>query len=66
MPPSVNKSNAKHYKGDTITEYFEFEGRDHWTCGAEGGRPSPTMRWNGRWLVPPRPNCRARLSRPSP
>ena len=37
MPPSVNKSNAKHYKGeDTITEYFEFEGRDHWTCGADG------------------------------
>jgi pimeloyl-ACP methyl ester carboxylesterase len=36
MPPSVNKSNAKHYKGDTITEYHEFEGRDHWTCGAEG------------------------------
>ena len=37
MPPSVNKSNAKHYNGEgTITEYFEFEGRDHWTCGAEG------------------------------
>jgi pimeloyl-ACP methyl ester carboxylesterase len=37
MPPSVNKSNAKHYKGEgTITEYFEFEDRDHWTCGADG------------------------------
>jgi len=36
MPPSVNRSNAKHYKGDTITEYHEFEGRDHWTCAAEG------------------------------
>jgi pimeloyl-ACP methyl ester carboxylesterase len=36
MPPSVNKSNAKHYKSDTITEYHEFAGRDHWTCGAEG------------------------------
>ena len=36
MPPSVNRSNAKHYKGDTITEYHEFEGRDHWTCGADG------------------------------
>ena len=36
MPPSVNKSNAKHYKGeDTITEYFEFEGRDHWTSRRE-------------------------------
>ena len=37
MPPSVNKSNAKHYKGEgTLTEYHEFEGRDHWTCGAPG------------------------------
>ncbi|MFD6444632.1 alpha/beta hydrolase [Promicromonospora sp. NPDC060204] len=37
MPPSVNRSNAKHYdKSPAITEYFEFEGRDHWTCGAEG------------------------------
>ena len=35
MPPSVNKSNAKHYKGEgTITDYVEFDGRDHWTCGA--------------------------------
>ena len=36
MPPSVNRSNAKHYKGGTITEYHEFDGRDHWTCGADG------------------------------
>lgn len=37
MPPSVNRSNAKHYdKSPAITEYYEFEGRDHWTCGAEG------------------------------
>ena len=36
MPPSVNQSNAKHYSRDTITEYYEFEGRDHWTCGAPG------------------------------
>jgi pimeloyl-ACP methyl ester carboxylesterase len=37
MPPSVNKSNAHHYeKSPAITEYFEFEGRDHWTCGAPG------------------------------
>ena len=26
MPPSVQKSNAKHYKSDTITEVVEFEG----------------------------------------
>ena len=36
MPPSVNKSNAKRYRADTITEYYEFQGRDHWTCGADG------------------------------
>ena len=26
MPPSIQKSNAKHYKSDTITEIKEFEG----------------------------------------
>ena len=37
MPPAVNKSNAKHYdKSPAITEYYEFAGRDHWTCGAPG------------------------------
>ncbi|MEX5719025.1 alpha/beta hydrolase [Geodermatophilus maliterrae] len=37
MPPAVNRSNAKHYKRSrAITEYHEFEGRDHWTCGAPG------------------------------
>lgn len=37
MPPSVNRSNAKHYdKSPAVTEYYEFEGRDHWTCGATG------------------------------
>lgn len=37
MPPAVNKSNAKHYhKSPAVTDYFEFEGRDHWTCGAPG------------------------------
>jgi pimeloyl-ACP methyl ester carboxylesterase len=37
MPPSVNKSNAKHYaKSPAVTEYYEFAGRDHWTCGAPG------------------------------
>jgi pimeloyl-ACP methyl ester carboxylesterase len=36
MPPSVNKSNAKHYKSNTITEFTEFPGRSHWTCGEEG------------------------------
>jgi pimeloyl-ACP methyl ester carboxylesterase len=36
MPPSVNKSNAKHYKSNTITELHEFPGRSHWTCGEPG------------------------------
>jgi pimeloyl-ACP methyl ester carboxylesterase len=37
MPPAVNKSNAKHWdRSPALTEYHEFEGRDHWTCGAPG------------------------------
>lgn len=37
MPPAVNKSNAKHYSSSpAITDYHEFEGRDHWTCAAPG------------------------------
>ena len=29
MPPAVQKSNAKHYKGNTITEVKEYPGRAH-------------------------------------
>ncbi|TDE10127.1 alpha/beta hydrolase [Jiangella asiatica] len=37
MPPSVNKSNVGHWdKSSALTEYYEFEGRDHFTCGAPG------------------------------
>ena len=37
MPPSVNRSNAKHYDSSpALTEYVELEGRDHWTCAAPG------------------------------
>lgn len=37
MPPSVNKSNAQHYKGEgTVTDYHEFPGRAHWTCAQPG------------------------------
>ena len=37
MPPSVNRSNANHYKkSPALTEYHEFAGRDHWTCAAPG------------------------------
>ena len=37
MPPSVNQSNARHYeRSPAVTDYYEFEGRDHWTCAAPG------------------------------
>jgi pimeloyl-ACP methyl ester carboxylesterase len=37
MPPSVNRSNAKHYRNSpAVTDYVELEGRDHWTCAAPG------------------------------
>jgi pimeloyl-ACP methyl ester carboxylesterase len=36
MPPSVNKSNARHYKSKAITDYHEFPGRCHFTCGQKG------------------------------
>lgn len=37
MPPSVNKSNAEHYrKSASLTEYREFPGRSHWTCAEPG------------------------------
>jgi hypothetical protein len=37
MPASANKSNAKHYaKSGAVTDYHEFDGRSHWTCGEAG------------------------------
>ena len=37
MPASVNRSNAKHYhRSPAVTDYYEFEDRDHWTCAAPG------------------------------
>ena len=37
MPPSVNRSNAKHYaKSPAVTEYHEFPGRSHWICAEPG------------------------------
>ncbi len=37
MPPSVNRSNAKHYTAEgTVTDYHEFPGRSHWTCAEPG------------------------------
>ena len=36
MPPSVQRSNAKHYKSDTITEIREYEGYAHLLPAQEG------------------------------
>jgi alpha-beta hydrolase superfamily lysophospholipase len=37
MPPSVQRSNAKHYKGDgTITEIVEYDGKSHLIPAQEG------------------------------
>jgi hypothetical protein len=29
MPPKIQRSNAKHYKSNTVTEVKEYEGRAH-------------------------------------
>jgi pimeloyl-ACP methyl ester carboxylesterase len=36
MPPSLQRSNAKHYKSDTLTEVKEFEGRAHLMPAQDG------------------------------
>jgi pimeloyl-ACP methyl ester carboxylesterase len=36
MPPKIQRSNAKHYKSNTITEVKEFEGRSHLLPAQEG------------------------------
>ncbi len=36
MPPSVQRSNAKHYKSDTITEIVEYKGFSHLLPGQTG------------------------------
>ena len=36
MPPKIQRSNAKHYKSDTITEVKEFEGFAHLLPAQEG------------------------------
>jgi pimeloyl-ACP methyl ester carboxylesterase len=36
MPPKVQRSNAKHYKSDTITEVKEYEGMAHLLPAQEG------------------------------
>ena len=37
MPPSVNHSNARHYKKSAaLTEVHDIPGRSHWTCAEPG------------------------------
>ena len=36
MPPSIQRSNAKHYKSDTVTEVKEYEGRAHLMPAQDG------------------------------
>jgi hypothetical protein len=36
MPPKVQRSNAKHYKSDTVTEVKEYEGFAHFLPAQEG------------------------------
>jgi pimeloyl-ACP methyl ester carboxylesterase len=36
MPPKIQRSNAKHYKSNTVTEVKEFEGRAHLMPAQEG------------------------------
>jgi pimeloyl-ACP methyl ester carboxylesterase len=36
MPPSVQRSNVKHYKSNTITELKEYEGKSHLMPSQEG------------------------------
>ena len=36
MPPAVQRSNAKHYKSNTITEIVEYEGKAHLLPAQEG------------------------------
>jgi pimeloyl-ACP methyl ester carboxylesterase len=49
MPPSVNESNAHHYRrSKAITDYYEFPGRSHYTLGQHGWRKLPTTRSTGQ------------------
>ncbi len=48
MPPSVNKSNARHYKNSpALTEYVEFEAETTGPARLPVGRPSRTTRSSG-------------------
>ena len=60
MPPAVQRSNAKHYRSNTITEIREIPGRSHLMSAQQKWEGSPTMHWRG-----PR-NMRRASCRPLP
>ena len=67
MPPSIQRSNAKHYKSNTVTEVKEYAG-PHLLRPRKGGRRSPTRRLRGRSRTPRRgrrERCRATHDRTS-
>jgi hypothetical protein len=49
QPPSVQRSNAKHYKSNTLTEVKEYPGYAHCCPPRRVGSGSPTTPWPGPW-----------------
>ena len=47
MPPKIQRSNAKHYKSNTVTEIKEYEGTRTCCPPRRAGRRSPTTRSTG-------------------
>ena len=54
MPPSVNKSNYKHWKkkSKALTKYAGLPGRSHWTCAEPGWEEVADLALS--WAVGPR------------
>ncbi len=65
VPASVTREAYKHYtKSPVLTDFHQSEGRDHFTAGAPGWRPSPTT-WRGGSTRSPHPlDQRVRRRRP--
>ncbi|UOY03741.1 alpha/beta hydrolase [Blastococcus sp. PRF04-17] len=57
MPPSIQRSNAKHYKGDTVTEVEVLEGYSHLLPAQEGWQQiaDHVLEWALRHAPTPRP-----------
>jgi pimeloyl-ACP methyl ester carboxylesterase len=49
MPPSVQRSNAKHYKSNTVTEVRSTPVTPTCCPPKRAGSRSPTTRWPGPW-----------------